>query len=167
MFSRFWYFVIAAVAGFALAAGLLARTAINHQSDAHLDDQLRRDRLEVELRLRLDARTLLDAIGPMAAHGDVRSALRTASARHDRSAVDTSLRDGLATTLGTLNRQLDEARADILFGVDGTGSIVAQLGGSPPPPTASLGAMPLVVQALRGFMGDDVWVWNGKAYRMV
>ena len=166
MFSRFWYFVLAAATGAALAAALLAQNNFNRSSDTQLTDQLRRDRFEIELWLRLDARARLDALAPLAANGDIRSALREASGRQDRSTLDVALRRTLEEKLVELNRQLDEGRADIVFTVDRGGQIVGQLGGNPPPSGASLAAFPVVDRALRGYIGDDVWLYNGTVYRI-
>ncbi len=166
MLSRLWYVVIAAVIGIALAAAFMAQSSINRAYDTRLDDQLRRDRLEVELWLRLDARNRLDALAPFAAHADVRSALRRASARRDRSELDRAIRGGLETKMVELNRQLDDAQADILIAVDKGGQIIGQLGGAPPPAGAALGRFPVVARALSGYVGDDVWVYNEKVYRI-
>ncbi|HJL48315.1 MAG TPA: hypothetical protein RMG45_20825, partial [Polyangiaceae bacterium LLY-WYZ-15_(1-7)] len=84
MFSRFWYFLVAAVAGAGIAVAFMAQDQINRATEARTMDQLRRDRTEIELWLRYDARARLDDVAPMAAHSDVRSALRRASARRDR-----------------------------------------------------------------------------------
>ena len=88
MFSRFWYFVLAAMAATGVAMAFVAQDAVNRGPAEQIEEQLRRDRVELELWLRYDARLRLDAIAPMAAHADVRSALRSASARRDRSSVD-------------------------------------------------------------------------------
>jgi hypothetical protein len=165
LLSRFWYFLLAAVFGTTLTAALLAQAIFNRQYDAELATQLRRDRVELELWLRLDARSRLDAIAPLAAHGDVRTALRKANARKEPH-VDPALRRELEGTLRTLNKQLDEMRGDLVFAVDQTGIIVAQLGAGDPPAGAGLGAFPLVHRALTGHVRDDVWVYNNGLYRM-
>ncbi|MFW5876061.1 MAG: hypothetical protein ACOCXM_04945, partial [Myxococcota bacterium] len=165
LLSRFWYFLLAAAFGAALTAALLAQVIFNRQYDGDLANELVRDRVEVELWMRLDARSRLDAIAPVAAHGEVRDALRKGSRRKERH-VDPGDRRGLEKTLRSLNKQLDEMQGDLLFALDGKGVIVAQLGSSEPPPAAGLGATPLVRKALTGFVRDDVWIYNGQIYRM-
>ena len=54
LLSRFWFLVLAACAGLALAAAWLAQAAVNRQYARDVDDALRRDRIEVELVLRVD-----------------------------------------------------------------------------------------------------------------
>ena len=166
LLSRFWYFVLAVAAGLAFSAALLTQAAFNRQYDADLSDQLRRDRFELELMLKMDARSRIDAIAPLGAHEDIRSALRRASARSDRNTVPAEIRSGLVDKLNSLNRQLEGMQGDLLFAVDDQGYIVGQVGAENPPSGAGVGAFPLVERALAGYVRDDVWVYNGKVYRM-
>ncbi len=166
LLSRFWYFVLAAASGIAFAAALLTQAAFNRQYDSDLNDQLRRDRFELELMLKMDARSRIDAIAPIAAHGDVRSALRSASRRSDRDEVPRDVRSGLENKLRDLNRQLEGMQGDLLFAVDDEGYVIGQAGGSALPAGAGLGSFPLVERALAGYVRDDTWVYNGKVYRM-
>ncbi|MFW5921182.1 MAG: hypothetical protein ACOCUS_05025, partial [Polyangiales bacterium] len=164
LLSRFWLFLLTVAAGTALAAALLAQSTYNRQSDSHLADQLRRDRVEMELWLRLDARARLDAIAPIAAHGDVRSGLSETSGKDE---VDEDTANELEQTLGDLNDQLEGMKGALLFAVDDTGRIVVQLGGkNKPPEGAGLGEFPLVKKALSGYVRDDIWVYNEGVYRM-
>lgn len=164
MFSRLWYFVIAAVAGAGLAGAFIAQSTLDHRSEVEVQDSLRRDRAELELWLRYDARARLDSLGPMAAHQDVRTALAAASGGR-RGSLDADARAALGNTLAGLNEQLEEGAAQLLFALDGQGTIVAQLGGTTPPVGAGLGAFPIVRRALNGFQTDDVLVYNGDVYR--
>lgn len=166
LLSRFWFFVLAAATATAASAAVLSVQVFNRQYDAEIADQLRRDRFELELLLRVDARTRIDAIAPIAAHNDVRTALRAASGRRDRTQIDGEARQRVGERLTDLNRQLEEMAGDILFAVDDGGYIVGQLGSSELPAGAGLGGFPLVEKALAGYVRDDVWVWNGEVYRM-
>ena len=166
LLSRFWYFVLAVAAGLAFSAALLTQAAFNRQYDADLSDQLRRDRFELELMLKMDARSRIDAIAPLAAHEDIRGALRRASGRSDKNTVPSEIRSPLVDRLNSLNRQLEGMQGDVLFAVDDQGYIIGQVGTENPPSGAGLGAFPLVERALAGYVRDDVWVYNGKVYRM-
>jgi len=163
--SRFWVFALSVVAAAAAAAALLAQGMVNRQSLADLDDGLRRDRLEVEQTLKLDARARLDAIAPVAAHPDVLTALRTATNRNSDDELR-ALNTTLKPRLQELNRQLLGMSADLLFAVDATGVVVAQLGPSEARFGAGIGTFPLVERALAGYVRDDVWAYDGAAYRM-
>jgi hypothetical protein len=163
--SRFWVFALSIVAAAAAAAALLAQGMVNRQSLSDLDDGLRRDRLEVEQTLKLDARARLDAIAPLAAHPDVRTALRTATNRRSDDELR-PLNGTLKPRLQELNRQLLGMSADLLFAVDASGVVVAQLGPSEARFGAGIGTFPLVERALAGYVRDDVWAYDGAVYRM-
>lgn len=165
MLSRFWYFLIAALAGAGIAAAYVAQESVDRQRSLRVDEQLSRDRAELELWLRYDARERLDGIAPMAAHGDVRNALQQATTRRGRP-LDDEVRDRLGTTLARLNQQLQESAAQLLFAVDDEGEIVAQLGGSTPPAGAGLAEFPVVRRALDGYTTDDFWIYNDALYRV-
>ena len=162
LLSRFWYLALAALGATALAALFMARSALDQQFSRHLEEQLQRDRYELELVLRSDARTRIDAIRGLAAHPDVRSVLRSSSGNR---AIDDDARQALTRTLGSLNSQLRGFAGDLVFAVDSDGRIVAALG-SEAPAGSGLGAFPLVERALGGYLRDDVWVWNDRVFRM-
>lgn len=164
--SRVWYLLlaIAAVAGLALA--MVSVRVIDDNADEAVRDSLRRDRFELEATLKLDARSRIDAIAPVAANGDVRTALREATGRRGDAAIDPAISARLTTRLTELNRQLEGMAGDLLIATDGSGIIVAQIGGAARTPGAGLGAFPLVRRALDGYVRDDVWIVNDEVFRM-
>jgi hypothetical protein len=166
LLTRFWLLILAFAAGAGLAVAVIATRLVDERSSLTARSELSRDRLELEMVLKLDARTRIDAIAPLAANGDIRTALREANARQAGTETPEALRTRLRTRLGELNTQLGEMAGDLLFGVDSRGVIIAQVGGTPPPANAGLGAFPLVQRALEGYVRDDVWAWNGELYRM-
>ncbi len=163
--SRFWIFALSIVAMAAIGAALLAQGMVNRQTVANLENGLRRDRLEVEQTLKLDARARIDAIAPLAAHPDVRTALKSASNRRSDEELR-ALNTTLKPKLQDLNRQLLGMSADILFAVDANGVIVAQLGPNEARFGGGLATFPLVERALAGHVRDDVWAYDGSVYRM-
>lgn len=164
--SRFWYFVLTVTAVFAFATALLASSLVNEQWHRATVNELVRDRFEVEAMLKLDARSRLDAIAPIAANSDVRSALRRASGRSRGESLSEEVTAPLERKLVELNRQLAGMQGDLLFAVDRGGWIVASVAPGSFPAGAGLGAFPLVRRALEGFARDDVWVYNEGVYRM-
>lgn len=164
MFSRLWYFVVAALAGVGLAAGFIATETLDTREGARVQEMLQRDRAELELWLRYDARARLDTLAPMAAHPQVREALAGASSRRS-GAVESSVREALGSTLAQLNAQLQEGAAQLLFAIDANGEIIAQLGGTTPPTGAGLAAFPVARRALDGYETDDVFMYGGEIYR--
>lgn len=160
LLSRVWFLVLAVAAILGLSTALLARGVINREQVGTVDEQLRRDRFASELLLKLDARARLDALAPIAADGTVRDAMR--GRRVDGQEAPKALRDRLRS----MNQRLEELRADLLIAVDANGVIVAQEGRRAARANAGLGKVPLVERALSGFLGDDVWVYDGEVYRM-
>ena len=163
MLSRLWYLVLALAVGGALAGAFLNKSAASREAEFQLEEQLRRDRIEAELWMRLDARLRLDALASIAVEPEVRQTLRSSSGRFGTPAVATRKR--LSQKLNTLNAKLEEGKGDMVFAVDAEGEVVATLDKN------AMGAerldkMPLVQDALRGFMRDDVWVYNGDVFRM-
>ena len=166
LLSRFWMLLLAALAGAGIAIASVATSLYDEREEDTVRLLLVRDRAELEMTLRIQARAQIDAIAPLAAHGDVRSALREASARAAGAAVPEEAATRLRARLGELNTQLRGLAGDLVFGVDRDGIIVAQVGGSAPPHGAGLGAFPLVRAALEGNVRDDVWVYNAEVFRM-
>ncbi|MDB4990311.1 MAG: outer membrane protein OmpA/MotB family [Myxococcaceae bacterium] len=160
LLSRVWYLVLAVSAILGLSMALLARGVINREDLDHVDEQLRRDRFATEMLLKLDARARLDAMAPIAADSTVREAVR--AKKVDGQDAYKVLRDRLRT----MNQRLEELRADLLIAVDANGTILAQEGRKPARSGAGLGKVPLVERALSGFVGDDVWVYDGQVYRV-
>ncbi|MCS6857167.1 MAG: hypothetical protein NZM37_05605 [Sandaracinaceae bacterium] len=166
LLSRFWFFILALGAGIGIASSVVAVRWLDGQARQQTAMDLARDRQELELLLKIDARARLDAISGIAAHGDIRSALREANARGAAAEVPESLRTRLSTRLGELNAQLGEMAGDFIAAVDQRGIIAGQVGLGTIPASAGLAAFPAVSRALSGYMRDDVWTWNGELYRI-
>jgi hypothetical protein len=163
MLSRLWYLVLALAVGGALAGAFLNKSAASREAEFQLEEQLRRDRIEAELWMRLDARLRLDALASVAVEPEVRQTLRSSSGHFGTPAVATRKR--LSQKLNTLNAKLEEGKGDMVFAVDTEGEVVATLD-KDAMGSERLDKMPLVRDALRGFMRDDVWVYNGEVFRM-
>ena len=163
MLSRLWYLVLALAVGGALAGAFLNKSAASREAEFQLEEQLRRDRIEAELWMRLDARLRLDALASIAVEPEVRQTLRSSSGRFGTPAVATRKR--LSQKLNTLNAKLEEGKGDMVFAVDAEGEVVATLDKNAMG-SERLDKMPLVRDALRGFMRDDAWVYNGEVFRM-
>jgi|GEM_PF-1623333 len=163
MLSRLWYLVLALAVGGALAGAFLNKSAASREAEFQLGEQLRRDRIEAELWMRLDARLRLDALASVAVEPEVRQTLRSSSGR--AGTPPTATRKRLSQKLGMLNAKLEEGKGDMVFAVDTEGEVVATLDKNAMG-SERLDKMPLVRDALRGFMRDDVWVYNGDVFRM-
>ncbi|MBN8610071.1 MAG: hypothetical protein J0L92_05785, partial [Deltaproteobacteria bacterium] len=166
LLSRFWILVLAIAAGMGIAVAVIATRLLDDRVRDQTVVELARDRLQLEMVLKLDARARIDAIAAIAANGEIRQALRTANARTPGAEVPAEAGTALQRNIETLNGQLAEMSGDLVFVVDARGIIVAHHAPATPPAGAGLGAFPLVSQALAGYMRDDVWLWNGELYRM-
>lgn len=167
MFARFWYFVIATVAGVALALAFLGHAAFEREARANVDEHVRRDRFEVDLWLRIDAQARLDAIRPMTVNTDIASGLDESNQRAAGTLLAAGTRTRVETTLGSLNRQLAEGAADVLVAVDKDAEIVAQVGGGVPALNANLRDLPAAMQALQGNEASDLWLRNDTLLRVI
>lgn len=163
MLSRLWYLVLALAVGGALAGAFLNKSAASREAEYQLEEQLRRDHVEAELWQRLDARLRLDALASVAVDSEVRQTLRSSSGHLGTPGASTRKR--LSQKLASLNTKLEEGKGDLVFALDLEGEVVATLDKDDMGSTR-LDKMPLVQDALRGFMRDDVWVYNGEVYRM-
>jgi hypothetical protein len=163
MLTRLWYLILALAVGGALAGAFLNKSAASREAEFQLEEQLRRDRIEAELWMRLDARLRLDALASIAVEPEVRQTLRSSSGHFGTPAVATRKR--LSQKLNSLNAKLEEGKGDMVFAVDAEGEVVATLDKNAMG-SDRLDKMPLVRDALRGFMRDDVWVYNGEVFRM-
>jgi hypothetical protein len=163
MLSRLWYLILALAVGGALAGAFLNKSAASREAEFQLEEQLRRDHVEAELWQRLDARLRLDALASIVVDSEVRQTLRSSSGR--AGTPGTSARKRLSQKLDALNAKLEEGKGELVFAIDAEGEVVATLDKSDMD-SVRLDKMPLVRDALRGFMRDDVWVYNGEVYRM-
>ncbi|MCA9581711.1 MAG: hypothetical protein KC416_07940, partial [Myxococcales bacterium] len=161
LFSRFWYVILALTAATVFVFTLSASFAINRVSDANLEDSLRRDRFEIEMRLKVDARARIDALSVIASNEEIQSGLRSATSRRTAS-IDASL----SQRIRTLNANLKTLAGDLVLLVDGRGRIIAHIGTKAPPAGSSLEAVPLVERALAGYLRDGMWVWDDQIYQM-
>lgn len=180
MLSRFWYLVLAVAAAAGVGTALLAQGVINGRSDAALEDGLRRDRMELEALLRLEARSRLDRIAFITVDGKVGTILRKADGVTDDAKLRELSGEMKEALRGHVTRMTDAAPGPetpaekrrmvepaIAFALDVGGRIIAQLGPMEAnPPGAGLGTFPLVRRALQGYVRDDVWVYDRRVYRM-
>jgi hypothetical protein len=180
LLSRFWYAFLAVTAVAAVAAAMLAQGIINDRADRNLEDQLRRDRFELEAMLRVEARSRLDRIAFASVDSKLGGLLRQMRGVEDETKLreaNTALKEVMRghvdqlieATPGPDTREQKRTRVapDIAFALDGSGRIIAQLGPMEAnPPGAALTTFPLIKRALQGYVRDDVWVYDRRVYRM-
>jgi hypothetical protein len=161
MLSRIWTLLLAFAVATTLAGVFLVTSELNRRAEHQTKELLVRDWREVEQALSVEAHRRVGAIAGLAVNSDVRAALAAATKDRpvDHAALDHALR--------TLNSQLQEGAADRLIAVRADGRIVADIGGKGVPPArAGMGAFPVVRDALRGYLADDVIVYDGAVLRI-
>jgi len=175
LLTRFWYIILAVIAAAGASAALLSLGVINRQGAEHVADELRRDRTDLDAILRLEARARLDRIAFISVDNKLGQVLKQASGIGDRgglSHIASEAKDAMnANVSRLLEAQIDanasSLKPDIAFAVDINGRIIAQLGPlESNPPGSSLATYPFIARALRGYVRDDVIIYDRRVYRM-
>jgi len=125
-----------------------------------------KDRLQMESILKMEARSRLDTTIIFAVDQEIREQLFEASKRKDQSQIPIEVKEKLLSRMRTLNDQLTTFKADILIAVDREGIVIGQIGENERSSGYSLNGFPLVQAALRGYLMDDSWFFDGKLFRM-
>ena len=166
IFSRFWYAIIAVLAGFAVYSLMLAVGQYNRQSIKGTNEALAGDSRTVRWDIQIDSRRRIDALMPVALDKTVQESLVAAM---DKDKIPPKARDDARKGLNQTQDKIPaQYKPDAVFAVDRDGRVVAQLGY----PAADkfddfeLGGYSSVNDALHGWLRDDVWVWNGVIYRV-
>jgi hypothetical protein len=176
LLSRFWYIFLAVTAGAAAGAALLSQGIINAHTHDQTADQLRRDRLELDAILKLEARMRLDRIGFITVDPKLGGTLKSAAGVNDEkqlaklsSEAKDALRGHVARVLeaGGPDAKGGDLAPDLVLGVDMAGRIIGQLGSLEANPAGhSVATYPFVERALRGYVRDDVVVYDRRVYRV-
>ncbi|HET8933666.1 MAG TPA: MXAN_5187 family protein [Polyangiales bacterium] len=175
LLTRFWYIILAVIAAAGASAALLSLGVINRQGAEHVGDELRRDRTDLDAILRLEARARLDRIAFISVDNKLGAVLKQASGAGSRDAIgkfSSEAKDAMNAHVSRLleasdTKSGDSIKPDIAFAVDINGRIVAQLGPLESNPAgSSLATYPFIARALRGYVRDDVIVYDRRVYRM-
>ncbi len=180
LLSRFWYLILATVAAIAVAAALLAQGIINRQSDSRVEALLRRDRIELDAMLSLEARRRMDSIAFITVEPAIAGVLRKAASVNDSGRLgklNSEAKDAMnghfkslaeaAPGDEMLENKIKRIKPDIAMAVDREGRIIAQTGPlTANPPGTSMATFPLIKRTLLGYVRDDVWVYDRYVYRM-
>ena len=180
LLSRFWYLILATVAAIAAAAAMLAQGIINRQSDSRVESLLRRDRIELDAMLSLEARRRMDSIAFITVEPAIAGVLRKAAAVSDAERLgklNSEAREALKGHFKSLaeaapgdemlEKKIKRVKPDIAIAVDKEGRIIAQTGPlAANLPGTSIATFPLIKRTLLGYVRDDVWVYDRYVYRM-
>ena len=87
LLSRFWYIVLAAVAGISIAAMMIVRSTYQRDRGRDSETLLRGNRRQIDEFMRTEARVRLDNLVPLASNPDLTRLMNTASTRRDDNAA--------------------------------------------------------------------------------
>lgn len=171
LLSRFWYAILAILAGVAVYAVFLAVGQYNRRSTVATNEALAADSQVVKWALQIDARRRLDAMLIASVDKGIQDSLVGCI---DKEKIPQKSKDDAKKALGAVNDKIPPAyKSDVMFAVDRDGRMVAQIGFDKQlgPLAAAddfeLGGYPAVFDALHGYLRDDTWVWGGAVYRVV
>lgn len=167
IFSRFWYAILAIVAGLAVWGLMLGVGQYNRRSVVATNEALAADSQVVKWALSIDSRHRLDAMLVASVDKGVQDSLVGCI---DKDKIPQKSRDDAKKALTAINDKFPPAyKNDALFAVDRDGRLVAQVGFDKAQTFEDfeMGGYPAVYDALHGYLRDDTWVWNGQAYRVV
>jgi hypothetical protein len=155
---------------------MLSQGIINARAEEQISDELRRDRMELDTILKVEARMRLDRINFITFDSKLGSALKQAAGVNDdkqlarlSSEAKEALRSHVARLLEAAGGDTKggDLAPDLVFAVDSAGRIIGQLGSlEANPPGRSLATYPFVARALRGYLRDDVVVYDRRVYRV-
>jgi hypothetical protein len=163
--ARLWQVAVAVVVAGALAVAALT-VAVFDRREARRAEELAVAQMQTVRRvLENDARRSLDALALVAVNDDTQKALAAFGQNGGGKEKDAVFRAVTAAT----EKIPSELRGDAHVLVDRSGTVVTYLAFREldAASTVSFGAAPTVVDALHGYLRDDVWVLGGKLFRVV
>jgi hypothetical protein len=166
IFSRFWYAIIAVLAGFAVYSLMLAVGQYNRQSIKGTNEALAGDSRTVRWDIQIDSRRRIDALMPVALDKTIQESLVGAM---DKDKIPQKSRDDARKGLNATQDKIPaQYKPDAVFAVDRDGRVVAEIGYAAADKfdDFELGGYSSVNDALHGWLRDDVWIWNGVIYRV-
>ncbi len=163
--SKIWFFVVAAVAAVALGVAITmprpAERKVQAAEDVRLDHAVR----GVQRDLIVDAYRRVN-LALNYARSEVYNPLkRVRDDREGSEAIAQPLHDSAHEALASLIKK-DKENPPLLIALDGWGRVVARAGVDEKKWGEDLSGFFLVRDALRGYMRDDLWLTDGKLYRV-
>jgi hypothetical protein len=164
--TKFWTLILLILIALLFSVIYLVPSSIDESRVSNIRALILKDRLQMESILKMEARSRLDTLIVFSVDQTVREQLAEACKRKDSAQVPMETKEKLLSQMRVLNEKLTTFKADILIAVDRDGIVIAQVGENERSSGYSLKGFPLVQAALRGFVRDDSWLFDGKLYRM-
>ena len=166
LLSRFWYAILAVLAGFGVYAVMLAVGQYNRVSIKGTNETLADDSAVVDWDIQIDSRHRIDALMVLGLDSTIQHALYDAL---DKDKVPQKSRADAAKALASLQDKIPaQYKPDAIFVVDRDGRVVAETGYASADKfdDFELGGYSSVNDALHGWLRDDTWVWGDTMYRV-
>ncbi len=158
---KFWTVLLALCIGIMLSVVLLGRDLVNREREVNAKEILYKELTKVEIALRMNARSRLDALLSVSVDPSVRRLLLASSFGGDKKA---RTRGDLLRALRKRNKAMGKYSADLLIALDMKGEVICQVGKNESQHGYKLSGFPSVDAALRGYLRDDVWKINNDVY---
>ena len=168
LLSRFWYVVLAAVAGLSIATMFIVRSAYEHDRGRDSETLLRGDRRQIDEFLRTEARVRLDNLVPVASNPELTRLMSQAGARANDGPALRDIAQRVSQQLRQLNTGMGgEAAGQMMIAVDARGFVIGRTGANETAGIGDyLGGLPVVARALDGNVRDDTWELYQRVFRM-
>ncbi|HEY1954750.1 MAG TPA: MXAN_5187 family protein [Polyangiaceae bacterium] len=166
LLSRFWYAILAVLAGFAVYAVMLAVGQYNRASIKGTNETLADDSNVVQWDVQIDSRHRIDALMGLALDSTIQHALLDAM---DKDKIPPKSRQDAAKGIAAAQDKIPaQYKPDAIFVVDRDGRVVAESGYAAADKfdDFELGGYSSVNDALHGWLRDDTWVWGNTIYRV-
>ncbi len=161
---KFWTILLAVCIGIMLSVVLLGKDLVNRERVDSSKEILYKELTKVEIALKLNARSRLDALSSVSMDPGVRRMLLAATVNGGKKA---KVRGELLRALRKRNKAMGKYKADLLIALDIRGEVVCQVGKNESEYGYKLSGFPSVDAALRGYLRDDVWKMNNDVYAIV
>ncbi|MCP4195553.1 MAG: hypothetical protein GY762_00235, partial [Proteobacteria bacterium] len=161
---KFWTILLAVCIGIMLSVVLLGKDLVNRERVDNSKEILYKELTKVEIALKLNARSRLDALSSVSMDPGVRRMLLAATVNGGKKA---KVRGELLRALRKRNKAMGKYKADLLIALDIRGEVVCQVGKNESEYGYKLSGFPSVDAALRGYLRDDVWKMNNDVYAIV
>ena len=161
--SKIWFVLVGLLAGVATTAAFVAPRSADRRIVELEGQRLDRAQYAAEQMLKADAHNWIDYVAKLGRDAILAESLDSATrgAGEPRLLVET-----VRGRLKTLAPDLAGMGLEAIGAVDGRGRLVGRIGEKESETGEGMGGLEVIADALRGYMSDDVWGFQGKLRRV-
>jgi hypothetical protein len=161
--SKIWFVLVGLVAGVATTAAFVAPRSADRRIVELEGQRLDRAQYAAEQMLKADAHNWIDYTAKLGRDAILAESLDSASRGAGEARL---LTETVRGRLKTLAPDLAGMGLESIGAVDGRGRLVGRIGEKESDSGEALGGLEVIADALRGYMSDDVWGFQGKLRRV-